>query len=81
MSRKLSPGEEHLNRNDRFRFEEDVVDEQAAFEKAAARSLLSNKVIFVTQNTSSKVYTINSHGIDLIGYQTVAKFYRGNKIQ
>jgi hypothetical protein len=81
MSRNVSPGEEHLGRNDRFRFEEDVVGQQAALDKAAARSLTTNKVVTVAQNLEvANTYIINTHGVELVGQETIAKYKRGQLI-
>ena len=77
MSHNLKPEEGHLERTDRFRFEEDFPSEHLAFENAKARSLKSIKTITLMMNTKTGVYTTHSHGITFKDTIVIAMYKRG----
>jgi hypothetical protein len=77
MSHNLKPEEGHLERTDRFRFEEDFPSENLAFENARTRSLNSFKTITMMLNTKTGMYTTHSHGIPMIDTIVIATFKRG----
>lgn len=79
MARNITPSEDHFNR-DGFRYEDKATTREEAFEKAKQRSLKSNAVIYVTRTLGKEEFTIQRHGVDMIGTLLIVKFHKGNLI-
>jgi stalled ribosome rescue protein Dom34 len=80
MGHYLTPEESHFNRDDRFRYEEDFVSKTEAIKRATERSLSTNKAITIMQNTTTQMFIVHAHGVEIVGTKVIAKYHKGEKI-
>lgn len=80
MRRQINLSTEHIKRDDNFRYEKFFDVELDALDNAKERTLKTNKSVFVMKDVNDKFQT-NAHGVELIGWTSIAEFKKGKKIK